>query len=84
MFTDVSDVLAAYIITALMMVAASTSQTSVNLYQTTRRSNVKHSHYHTACPKINHITAVVLNLLLLAVRLGYSVILLHIKTEIEN
>jgi hypothetical protein len=37
-FTDVSEVLAASIIKA-MMEAASTSETSVNSYQTTRRYN---------------------------------------------
>jgi hypothetical protein len=37
--TDVSEVLAASIIIALMMEAASTSETSVNFYQTTRCYN---------------------------------------------
>jgi hypothetical protein len=32
---------------ALMMEAASTSETSVNFYQTTRRNNPKDSHLHT-------------------------------------
>jgi hypothetical protein len=42
----VSDVLAAAIIRAiaLMMAAANTSETSVNLYQTTRRNNTEVSH----------------------------------------
>jgi hypothetical protein len=38
-FTDVSEVLAASIIIALMMEAASTSETSVNICQSTRRYN---------------------------------------------
>jgi hypothetical protein len=32
---------------ALMMEAASTSETSVNFYQTTRRYNPEYSHLHT-------------------------------------
>jgi hypothetical protein len=40
-------VLAASIIIALMMEAASTSETSVNVYQTTRRNNPGDSHLHT-------------------------------------
>jgi hypothetical protein len=32
---------------ALMMEAASTSETSVNFYQTTRRNNPEGSHLHT-------------------------------------
>jgi hypothetical protein len=32
---------------ALMMEAASTSETSVNFYQTTRRNNPEDSHVHT-------------------------------------
>jgi hypothetical protein len=32
---------------ALMMEAASTSETSVNFYQTTRHSNSEDSHLHT-------------------------------------
>jgi hypothetical protein len=32
---------------ALMMEAASTSETSVNFYQTTRRNNSEYSHLHT-------------------------------------
>jgi hypothetical protein len=43
-FTDVSEVLAASIIRAIMMEAVSTSQTSVNFYQTTRRNNPEDSH----------------------------------------
>jgi hypothetical protein len=35
------------VITALLMEAASTSETSVNLYQTTRRNNLEASHLHT-------------------------------------
>jgi hypothetical protein len=34
-------------ITALMMEAARTSETSVNVYQTTRRYNPEDSHLHT-------------------------------------
>jgi hypothetical protein len=34
-------------IIALMMEAASTSETSVNFYQTTRRNNPEDSHLHT-------------------------------------
>jgi hypothetical protein len=44
MFTDVSEVLTAFINIALMMVAARTSETSVNVYQTTRRNNPEDSH----------------------------------------
>jgi hypothetical protein len=44
MFTNVSEVLAASIIIALMMGAARTCETSVNLYQTTRRYNPEDSH----------------------------------------
>jgi hypothetical protein len=43
--TDVSEVLAASIIRA-MMEAASTSETSVNFYQTTRRNISEDSHLH--------------------------------------
>jgi hypothetical protein len=32
---------------ALMMEAASTSETSVNFYQTTRRKNPEDNHFHT-------------------------------------
>jgi hypothetical protein len=46
MFTDVSEVLAACIIRA-MMEAASISETSVNFYQTIRRNNPEDSHLHT-------------------------------------
>jgi hypothetical protein len=45
-FTDVSEVLAASII-ALMMEAASTCETSVNVYQTTRRNSPEDSYIHT-------------------------------------
>jgi hypothetical protein len=47
--TDVSEVLAASIIKAiiaLMMDVASTSETSVNVYQTARRNNPKDSQIH--------------------------------------
>jgi hypothetical protein len=44
--TDVSEVLAASIVRA-MMKAASTSETSVTFYQITRRNNPAHSHLHT-------------------------------------
>jgi hypothetical protein len=45
MFTDVvSQVLAASIIRATMMEAASTSEMSINFYQTSRRNNSEHSH----------------------------------------
>jgi hypothetical protein len=37
----------AYRFVALMMEAASTSETSVNLYQSTRRNNPEYSHIHT-------------------------------------
>jgi hypothetical protein len=49
MFINVSEVLAASIIRAiiaLMMEAASTSETSVNFYQTLRRNNPEDSHLH--------------------------------------
>jgi hypothetical protein len=32
---------------ALMMEAASTSEMSVNIYQTTRRNNLEDSHFHS-------------------------------------
>jgi hypothetical protein len=44
--TNVSEVLAASI-TALMMEAARTSETLVNVYQTTRRYNPEDSHLRT-------------------------------------
>jgi hypothetical protein len=44
MFANVSEVLAASIIIALIMEAARTSETLVNFYQTTRRYNPKESH----------------------------------------
>jgi hypothetical protein len=48
MFTDVLEVLPASITrTMSMMEAASTSETSVNFYQTTRRNNPQDSHLHT-------------------------------------
>jgi hypothetical protein len=43
---EVSEVLAASII-ALMMEEASTSETSVNFHQITRRNNTEDSHLHT-------------------------------------
>jgi hypothetical protein len=49
-FTDVSEILAASIIrslSVLMMEAASTSETSANFYQTTRRNNSEDSHIFT-------------------------------------
>jgi hypothetical protein len=46
MFTNVSDVLAASIIRA-MMKAAMTPETLVNIYQTTRRYNPEDSHLCT-------------------------------------
>jgi hypothetical protein len=49
MFSTVSEVLAATIITAmsaLMMEAASTCETSIIFYQTTRRNNPEDSHLH--------------------------------------
>jgi ribosomal protein L18E len=49
MFTDVSEALAATIIKAiaLMMEAASISETSVNFYQITRRYKPEDSHLRT-------------------------------------
>jgi hypothetical protein len=49
MFSNVSEVLAATIVrtNALMMEAAKTSQTLVNVYQTTRRYNPEDSHLRT-------------------------------------
>jgi hypothetical protein len=49
MFTDGSEVLVASIIRAVSMprAAASTSETSVNFYQTTRRNNPEYSHLHS-------------------------------------
>jgi 16S rRNA C1402 (ribose-2'-O) methylase RsmI len=49
-FTDVSEVLTASIIRAmiaLIIEAARTSETLVNFYQTTRRYNPEHSHLRT-------------------------------------
>jgi hypothetical protein len=43
--------LAASIIT-LMMEAASTSQTSLNFYQTARRNNPEDSHVGTSCRRL--------------------------------
>jgi hypothetical protein len=45
-FTDVSVVLTAANIRAMMMEAVSTSQTSVNLYEITRRNNPEDSRLH--------------------------------------
>jgi hypothetical protein len=45
-FTDISEVLAASIIRAMMMEAASISETSVNFYQTTQRNIPEDSHLH--------------------------------------
>jgi hypothetical protein len=47
MFTDASEVLAAFIIIALMMEAAGTSETSVNFCQTTWCNIPEDSHLHT-------------------------------------
>jgi hypothetical protein len=47
MFPDVSEVLAAFIIRAMMMEAAKTSETSVNFYQTTQRQNPEDTILHT-------------------------------------
>jgi hypothetical protein len=45
--TDVSEVFTAYyIIIALMMEAVSTSETSVNFYETSRRNIPEDSHIH--------------------------------------
>jgi hypothetical protein len=41
--------LAASIIRAIMMAVASTSETSVNFYQTSRRNIPEDSHLHTRC-----------------------------------
>jgi hypothetical protein len=49
-FTDVSETFAASIIRA-MMEAASTSETSVNFYQTTRRNNPEDSHLELLRPR---------------------------------
>jgi hypothetical protein len=46
-FIDVSEVLAASIIRAMMMEAARTSETLVNFYQTTRRYNSEDSDLRT-------------------------------------
>jgi hypothetical protein len=40
-----------YILTALMMETVNTSETSVSVYQTTRRNIPKDSHLHTRCRK---------------------------------
>jgi hypothetical protein len=47
MFADVSEVLAASIVIALMIEAAGTSKMLVNFYQITRRYNPENSHFHT-------------------------------------
>jgi RNA binding exosome subunit len=44
-FADVSEVLAALL--KILMEAASTSETSVNIYETTQRKNSEDSHLHT-------------------------------------
>jgi hypothetical protein len=44
MFTDVSEVIAASIIKAMMMETASTSGTSANFYQTIQCNNPEDSH----------------------------------------
>jgi hypothetical protein len=44
--TDASEVITAFIIRAMMMDAASTSETSVSFYQTTRRNSPEDSHLH--------------------------------------
>jgi hypothetical protein len=46
-FTDVSELSAAMVSIALTVEAASISETSANLYQTTRRNNPEDSHLHT-------------------------------------
>jgi hypothetical protein len=46
-FTDVSEVLIASIIIAMMIEAASTSEMLLNLYQTTRRNVPQDDHLHT-------------------------------------
>jgi hypothetical protein len=43
-------------IIALMMEAASTSETSVNLYQTTRRNNLEDSHIQCSEENFNYTT----------------------------
>jgi hypothetical protein len=43
-FTDILEVHAVSIVRALMVEAASTSETSVNFYQTTRRNNPEDNH----------------------------------------
>jgi hypothetical protein len=45
-------VFAASIIRALMMEAASTSETLVNFYQNTQRNNPEDSYLHTLCCEI--------------------------------
>jgi hypothetical protein len=65
-FTDVSEVLAASIIRA-MMAAASTSETSVNFYQTTWRNNLEDNQLHLRMVRlwsvqINLINHIKLNL----------------------
>jgi hypothetical protein len=56
-FTDVSEVLAVSIISeiGLMMEAARTFETSINLYQTTRRNNPEDSHLHIDCLLVNEV-----------------------------
>jgi hypothetical protein len=49
MFTDISDVLASYIVRAVMMEAASTSEMFKNFYQTTLCNNTKDSNLHANC-----------------------------------
>jgi ribosomal protein L33 len=61
--TDISKVLTASIIT-LMMEAASTSETLVNFYQTTRRNNPESkSSLCKYCFKVNSQKAVILNVM---------------------
>jgi hypothetical protein len=57
MFTGVSEVLAASIIRAiaLMLEAARTSETLVNIYQTTRLYSPQYSHFYTDIISLNNI-----------------------------
>jgi hypothetical protein len=62
-FTDVSEVLIASIVIALMMEAVNTSETSVNFYQTTQHNIPEDSHLHT-CRRDNPKSHLLCNILI--------------------
>jgi hypothetical protein len=56
--TEVSEVLAASIISALMMEAANTSETTVYFYQTTRHNSPEDSHFYTRRRENSNLTKI--------------------------